>query len=213
GSEWCDVELLRRIRRRSLAALRKDVEPVEPAAYGRFLPAWQNVGAGLRGLDGIATVVDQLAGVPIPASAWEPLVLASRVDNYGPAMLDELMATGEVLWSGAGSLPGNDGWISLHLAETADLTLNPQPDFEPSVLQYELLNALSGGRSGPLGGAYFFRQLAEALAAAGTQATDADLVTALWELVWAGRIGNDTFAPVRALLAGGTTAHRQRPAT
>ncbi|MCG2622847.1 DEAD/DEAH box helicase [Arthrobacter sp. I2-34] len=212
GNEWCDVEVLRRIRRRSLAALRKEVEPVEPAAYGRFLPAWQNVGAGLRGLDGIATVVDQLSGVPIPASAWEPLVLASRVDNYSPAMLDELMATGEVLWSGAGSLPGNDGWISLHLADTADLTLNPQPDFEPSVLQYELLNAL-GGSTGQPGGAYFFRQLADALAAAGSPAPDAEVVTALWELVWAGRIGNDTFAPVRALLAGGTTAHRQRPAT
>ncbi|NKX49695.1 ATP-dependent helicase, partial [Arthrobacter deserti] len=211
--EWCDVEVLRRIRRRSLAALRKEVEPVEPAAYGRFLPAWQNAGAGLRGLDGIATVVDQLSGVPSPASAWEPLVLASRVGNYAPAMLDELMATGEVLWSGAGALPGNDGWICLHLAETADLTLNPQPDFEPSVLQYELLNALAGGAPGQLGGAYFFRQLADALAAAGTSAADADLVTALWELVWAGRIGNDTFAPVRALLPGGTTAHRQRPAT
>lgn len=214
GNEWCDVEVLRRIRRRSLAALRKEVEPVDPAAYGRFLPAWQNVGAGLRGLDGIATVVDQLSGVPIPASAWEPLVLASRVDSYSPAMLDELMATGEILWSGAGSLPGNDGWISLHLAETADLTLNPQPDFEPSVLQYELLGALSGpGQTGQPGGAYFFRQLADALAAAGSAAPDAEVVTALWELVWAGRIGNDTFAPVRALLAGGTTAHRQRPAT
>lgn len=210
--EWCDVEVLRRIRRRSLAALRKEVEPVEPAAYGRFLPAWQNVGAGLRGLDGVATVVDQLAGVPIPASAWEPLVLASRVDNYAPAMLDELMATGEILWSGAGALPGNDGWLCLHLAETADLTLNPQPDFEPGVLQYELLNVLSGGGS-RIGGALFFRQLADALAAAGTQVSDADLVTALWELVWAGRAGNDTFAPVRALLSGGTTAHRQRPAT
>ncbi|WP_336716139.1 Lhr family ATP-dependent helicase [Arthrobacter sp. USHLN218] len=209
-TEWCDVEVLRRIRRRSLAALRQEVEPVESATYGRFLPVWQNVGSGLRGLDGIATVVDQLSGVPIPASAWEPLVLGSRVANYAPAMLDELMATGEVLWSGAGSLPGNDGWISLQLAENAPLTLNPQPDFEPSVLQYELLNVLSAqGQYG--GGAFFFRQLADALAAAGTQAPDTDVVTALWELVWAGRITNDTFGPVRALLSGGSTAHRQRP--
>ncbi|EMY32156.1 ATP-dependent helicase Lhr, partial [Arthrobacter crystallopoietes BAB-32] len=209
-TEWCDVEVLRRIRRRSLAALRQEVEPVEAATYGRFLPAWQNVGSGLRGLDGIATVVDQLSGVPIPASAWEPLILGSRVANYAPAMLDELMATGEVLWSGAGSLPGNDGWVSLQLAENAPLTLAPQPDFEPSVLQYELLNVLSAqGQYG--GGAFFFRQLADALVAGGTQAADADVVTALWELAWAGRITNDTFAPVRALLAGGTTAHRQRP--
>lgn len=205
STEWCDTEVLRRIRRRSLAALRQEVEPVDPRTYGRFLPEWQSVGARLRGLDGVATVVDQLSGVPIPASAWEPLILASRVANYAPAMLDELMATGEVLWSGVGSLPGNDGWISLHLAENAPLTLNPKPDFEPSVLQYELLNLLAGG------GAYFFRQLAEGLAAAGQQPGDDAVVTALWELVWAGRISNDTFTPVRSLLAGGTTAHKQRP--
>ncbi len=132
-SEWCDAEVLRKLRRRSLAALRAEVEPVDTAAYGRFLPAWQNVripgrGRGqsaLRGLDGIITAVDQLSGVPVPASAWEPLVLASRVADYQPAMLDELMAAGEVLWSGAGALPGNDGWVSLHLADSAELTLNP----------------------------------------------------------------------------------------
>ncbi|WP_139004191.1 ATP-dependent helicase [Arthrobacter crystallopoietes] len=208
--EWCDVEVLRKIRRRSLAALRQEVEPVDPATYGRFLPVWQNVGSGLRGLDGVATVIDQLSGVPVPASAWEPLILGTRVTNYAPSMLDELTATGEVLWAGAGSLAGNDGWITLQLAENAPLTLNPQPDFEPSVLQYELLNLLaSGGQFG--GAAFFFRQLADALAAGGTQAADADVVTALWELVWAGRITNDTFTPVRALLAGGTTAHKQRP--
>ena len=136
-SEWCDAEVLRKLRRRSLAALRAEVEPVDAAAYGRFLPAWQNVRSrapgqsALRGLDGIITAVDQLSGVPIPASAWEPLVLAGRVSDYQPAMLDELMAAGEVLWSGAGALPGNDGWVSLHLADSAELTLNPAIDFEP----------------------------------------------------------------------------------
>ncbi|MFT4471850.1 ATP-dependent helicase, partial [Arthrobacter sulfonylureivorans] len=209
-TEWCDVEVLRKIRRRSLAALRREVEPVDPATYGRFLPAWQNVGAKLRGLDGVVTVVDQLSGVPIPASAWEPLILASRVSDYAPSMLDELTATGEILIAGAGSMPGNDGWISLHLADTAPLTLNPPSDFEPSVLQYELLNALSG--AGGYGGAYFFRQLSDLLAANGTQPGDDAVVGALWDLLWAGRITNDTFAPVRTLLAGGTTAHRQRNA-
>ncbi|MEV7647081.1 DEAD/DEAH box helicase [Arthrobacter sp. NPDC089319] len=209
-TEWCDVEVLRKIRRRSLAALRREVEPVDPATYGRFLPAWQNVGAKLRGLDGVVTVVDQLSGVPIPASAWEPLILASRVSDYAPAMLDELTATGEILIAGAGSMPGNDGWISLHLADTAPLTLNPQSDFEPSVLQYELLSALSG--AGGYGGAYFFRQLSDVLAANGTRPGDDAVVSALWDLLWAGRITNDTFAPVRTLLAGGTTAHRQRNA-
>ncbi|CEA06796.1 ATP-dependent RNA helicase DeaD [Arthrobacter saudimassiliensis] len=206
GTEWCDVEVLRRLRRRSLAALRSEVEPVDPATYGRFLPAWQNVGSNLRGLDGVVTVVDQLSGVPIPASAWEPLILGTRIRDYAPAMLDELTATGEILWSGSGSLPGNDGWISLHLAENAPLTLSSDPDFTPSDLQQQLLDVLSGG------GAYFFRQLGEALAAAGQSVPDADVVTALWDLAWAGRISNDTFTPVRSLLAGGKTAHKQRSA-
>ncbi|MFJ7751583.1 DNA glycosylase AlkZ-like family protein [Arthrobacter sp. NPDC097144] len=207
GTEWCDAEVLRRLRRRSLAALRSEVEPVDPATYGRFLPAWQNVGSSLRGLDGVATVIDQLSGVPIPASAWEPLILGSRVRNYSPSMLDELTATGEVIWSGTGSLPGNDGWIALHLAENAPLTLNPAPEFDPSELQLQLLDLLSGG------GAYFFRQLVDAVAQTGAETSDAAVISALWELVWSGRISNDTFTPVRSLLSGGKTAHKQRAAT
>lgn len=212
GSEWCDAEVLRRLRRRSLAALRSDVEPVDPPTYGRFLPAWQNVGSSLRGLDGVVTVIDQLSGVPIPASAWEPLILGSRVRDYAPGMLDELTATGEVIWSGTGSLPGNDGWIALHLAENAPLTLNPEPDFAPSELQSRLLELLSGT------GAFFFRQLAEALNReplqdGGALLPDSEIIPALWELVWAGRITNDTFTPVRSLLAGGKTAHKQRATT
>jgi ATP-dependent Lhr-like helicase len=211
-SEWCDAEVLRKLRRRSLAALRAEVEPVDAAAYGRFLPAWQNVRtpgsrgghSALRGLDGIVAAVDQLSGVPIPASAWEPLVLASRVADYQPAMLDELMATGEVLWSGAGALPGNDGWISLHLAESAALTLNPAPDYEPGDAQRRLLEFLQNN-----GGAYFFRQLTEVAGGMDAVLSDQDVVAALWDLVWAGRITGDTFAPVRALIAGGHTAHRQ----
>ena len=100
GMEWCDAEVLRRLRRRSLAALRKEVEPVEPATLGRFLPAWQNVTAsgvrGLRGVDGVVAVVEQLAGCAVPASALESLVLSSRVVDYAPSMLDELTASGEV---------------------------------------------------------------------------------------------------------------------
>ncbi|UZX01884.1 DEAD/DEAH box helicase [Arthrobacter sp. CDRTa11] len=211
-SEWCDAEVLRKLRRRSLAALRAEVEPVDGAAYGRFLPAWQHVqtpGAGrsqptLRGLDGIVTAIDQLSGVPVPASAWEPLVLASRVSNYQPAMLDELMAAGEVLWSGAGSLPGNDGWISLHLAESAELTLNPALEYEPGDAQQRLLDHLRNN-----GGGYFFRQLTDVAGGMDRVLSDQDVVSALWDLAWAGRITGDTFAPVRALIAGGHTAHRQ----
>ncbi|CAI3792421.1 Lhr family ATP-dependent helicase [Pseudarthrobacter sp. MM222] len=210
-SEWCDAEVLRRLRRRSLAALRAEVEPVDAAAYGRFLPAWQNVRtpgrrgqSALRGLDGIVTTVDQLSGVPIPASAWEPLVLASRVSDYQPAMLDELMAAGEVLWSGAGALPGNDGWVSLHLADSAELTLNPAVEFEPGDAQLRLLDHLRNN-----GGGYFFRQLTEIAGGMDSVLSDQDVVSALWDLVWAGRVTGDTFAPVRALIAGGHTAHRQ----
>ena len=107
GSEWCDAEVLRKLRRRSLARLRQEVEPVEPEVLGRFLPAWQHLVAsggrrrgGLRGLDGVVSAVEQLAGCPVPASALEPLVLAARVSDYEPAMLDELSATGEVIWAG-----------------------------------------------------------------------------------------------------------------
>ncbi|WP_461173884.1 DEAD/DEAH box helicase [Arthrobacter sp. Z1-9] len=211
-SEWCDAEVLRKLRRRSLAALRAEVEPVDASAYGRFLPAWQHVrtpGAGrgqpaLRGLDGIVAAIDQLSGIPVPASAWEPLVLASRVSNYQPAMLDELMATGEVLWSGAGALPGNDGWISLHLADSAELTLNPAIDYEPGDAQQRLLEHLRNN-----GGGYFFRQLTEVAGGMDSVLSDQEVVTALWDLAWAGRITGDTFAPVRALIAGGHTAHRQ----
>ncbi|WP_406638634.1 DNA glycosylase AlkZ-like family protein [Pseudarthrobacter quantipunctorum] len=211
-SEWCDAEVLRKLRRRSLAALRAEVEPVDSAAYGRFLPAWQHVrtpGGGrgqpsLRGLDGIITAIDQLSGVPIPGSAWEPLVLAGRVSNYQPAMLDELMAAGEVLWSGAGSLPGNDGWISLHLADSAELTLNPAIEYEPGDAQQRLLEHLRNN-----GGGYFFRQLTDVAGGMDSVLSDQEVVTALWDLAWAGRITGDTFAPVRALIAGGHTAHRQ----
>ncbi|MDF2968429.1 MAG: dependent helicase, Lhr family [Nocardioidaceae bacterium] len=207
GSEWCDAEVLRRLRRRSLAALRQEVEPVEPAALGRFLPAWQHVGGRLRGIGGVLAVIEQLAGCAVPASALEPLVLASRVMDYQPALLDELTSTGEVLWAGAGSLPGTDGWVSLHLADSAALTL---PDLDPGELSgpdasfgdlhRRVLDALAGG------GAYFFRQLSDAVASTDDQALHA----ALWDLVWSGRIGNDTLAPVRTLVSTGGSAHRTR---
>jgi ATP-dependent Lhr-like helicase len=200
GNEWCDAEVLRRLRRRSLAALRHEVEPVDQVTVGRFLPVWQHVGGRLRGIDGVASVIEQLEGARIPASAWETLVLPARVADYRPAMLDELTNSGEMLWSGAGTLAGNDGWISLHLAETAPLTLPAASPFETSPLQQEILATLGGG------GGFFFRQLADAV---GSQ-DDTGLGLALWELVWAGLVGNDTFAPVRSLIAGGRTAHSTR---
>ncbi|WP_104081235.1 ATP-dependent helicase [Cryobacterium sp. Y11] len=199
GLEWCDSEVLRRLRRRSLAALRHEVEPVDQLAIGRFLPVWQHVGGKLRGIDGVASVVEQLEGARIPASAWETLILPARVSDYQPGMLDELTNAGEVLWAGAGTLAGNDGWVSLHLAETAQLTLPLPSAVEVTPLQQEILATLGSG------GGYFFRQLADAV---GSQ-DDSELVHGLWDLVWAGLVNNDTFAPVRSLLAGGHTAHHQ----
>ncbi|HEY0374492.1 MAG TPA: ATP-dependent helicase [Amnibacterium sp.] len=200
GSEWCDVEVLRRLRRRSLAALRREVEPVDQGAFARFLPEWQHITgrSALTGVDGVAAVVEQLAGVPIPASAWESLVLPSRVRDYRPGMLDELTATGEVVWSGAGRIAGNDGWVALHLADALPLTLPAAEAAEHPPLEREVLAALGGG------GAFFFRQLADTVGAT----DDGALQEALWNLVWAGLVTNDTFAPVRALTGSGGTAHR-----
>ncbi|GAA2001783.1 Lhr family ATP-dependent helicase [Microbacterium ulmi] len=198
-SEWCDTEVLRRLRMRSLAAIRGSVEPVPQQAFARFLPVWQHIERPLDGVDGVASVVEQLAGVPIPASAWESLILPSRVSDYAPAMLDELTATGEILWSGHGSLPGRDGWIALHPADAAPLTLAPPEDeVAPGSLEAQLVAALGAG------GAFFAAQLRLATGAENEQS----VVEALWSLTWAGRVTNDTFAPVRTLLGGGSQAHR-----
>mgnify|MGYP001951723009 CR=1 FL=1 len=203
AEEWCDAEVLKILRRRSLAALRAQVEPVSTAAYGRFLPVWQHVGTRNSGIDGLVVVIEQLAGVPIPASAAESLVLPQRVSDYQPAMLDELLASGEVMWSGAGQIGGGDGWVVFHLADTAPLTLAEPADIEFTDAHRAIMDTLGGG------GAYFFRQLADN--------PGETLKEALWELIWSGWVTGDTFAPVRAVLSGGrrtgrgsTPAHRQR---
>jgi ATP-dependent Lhr-like helicase len=207
ATEWCDAEVLRAIRRRSLAALRREVEPVPAVALARFIPSWQGIGArSARGVDGVLRAVEQLAGVPLPASALETLVLPSRVADYAPPMLDELTLAGEVVWTGAGPLPGNDGWVVLAPADAAALLL-PEPDPPDGDLPLHVLHALGGP-----GAAVFFRALAERTAAVGGTVSDADLSDAVWQLVWAGLLTNDTVAPLRALVGSGTrTAHSRRP--
>ncbi|MFF0477351.1 DEAD/DEAH box helicase [Streptomyces sp. NPDC004284] len=210
GQEWCDATVLRRLRRRSLAALRHELEPVPPAALATFLPQWQHLGSsGLRGIDGLARAIEQLQGAPVPASALEKLILPSRVRDYSPALLDELTTTGEVVWAGAGSLPGKDGWVSLYLADAAPLLLPPAHPLELSALHESVLTALSGGYG------LFFRQIADQIrATTHPDATDPQLADALWDLAWSGRLTNDTLAPLRALLGSGrtagSTAHRAR---
>ena len=203
--EWCDADVLKILRRRSLAALRAQVEPVSTAAYGRFLPSWQHVGSHNSGIDGLAAVIDQLAGVPIPASAVEPLVFGQRVRDYQPAMLDELLAAGEVTWSGVGQIGGGDGWIAFHPAESAPLTLAAPTEIEFTDTHRAIMATL--GR----------RRRRTSSASSPTDPGD-ELKQALWELIWAGWITGDTFAPVRAMLSGtrrstgrrGAPAHRHR---
>ena len=200
-SDFCDAEVLRIIKRRSLAALRSEVEPVAATDFARFLPPWQGVGTGQRGLDGVLRAVEQLAGAKVPASALESLVLPARVERYTAGMLDELMTAGEVIWQGHGSLPGDDGWISLHLGDQLDATLGAPDEGELDDLQRAVLDAMAGG------GAHFFSAVSAAVDGGESQIADA-----MWQLAWAGRITGDTLAPVRALLGGGRTTHRSRTA-
>jgi ATP-dependent Lhr-like helicase len=203
GVEWCDAEVLRLLRRRSLAKLRGDVEPVPGTVLARFLPAWQGIGVHSRGgYDALVRAVEQLAGLAVPASALETLVLPARVHGYSPAMLDELTASGEVRWAGSGSLPGHDGWIVLAPAEQADLLL-PAAEVPESPLHQAILAALANDA------ALFFRGLSERVYAEG-QPDDAELTAAIWDLVWAGQLTNDTLAPLRAVL-GGSPRRRTPP--
>nr|WP_254909593.1 DEAD/DEAH box helicase [Micromonospora sp. NBS 11-29] len=202
GTQWCDAEVLRLLRRRSLAALRREIEPVPPRALAAFLPRWQQVGSSARGVEAVAATVEQLQGATVPASALERLVLPARVADYSPAQLDELCAGGEVVWAGAGAISGGDGWVTLAYADVAPLLLPPPDDaLTLTPLHEAVLDALAGGQ------ALFFRSLSDRVGAT----DDAALSGAVWDLVWAGHLTNDTLAPLRAALGAGG-AHRSRPA-
>ncbi|HEV7809772.1 MAG TPA: hypothetical protein VGO64_04165, partial [Candidatus Limnocylindrales bacterium] len=201
--EWIDPDVLRLLRRRSLARLRKEVEPVDPEAYARFLPAWHGVAAVgeaqavLRpqaALERLAEVVDQLAGLPLPASVLERDILPARIAGYQPRLLDELGAMGEVAWVGRGSLGRDDGRVVL-VRPGRDLLRPPAPanaadPDRPTGERHDAIRAHLASR-----GASFYRDL---YAAAGG-GSDRDVLDALWDLVWAGEVTNDTFAPLRAL--------------
>ncbi|MGI9062455.1 MAG: Lhr family helicase, partial [Pseudonocardiaceae bacterium] len=219
ATEYCHAEVLRRLRRASLARLRAEVEPVEQTALGRFLPAWHGIGTSRRRLlsaptaEDLLGVVEQLAGAPVPASALESLVLPVRLPGYSPALLDALTTAGEVTWTGCGSLAGADGWVALAPTDVADLLL---PDLEDALEQGPLHRAVLAALDP--GGALFFRRLAdrvgEQLVADGSTApADGEVVTALWDLVWAGLVTNNSLAPLRALVAGRGATHRARPPT
>ncbi len=200
--EFCDPEVLRQLRRRSLARLRREVEPVEPAALGRFLPAWHGVAAvgesrpplrGAAALERLAEVIGQLSGVAIPASVLERDVLPARIPGYQPRLLDELGAMGEVAWVGRGSLGRDDGRVVLYRPGREALrpvgggpAVTERPDGERHGRIREHLESR---------GASFYR----AIHVAAGGGTDREVLDALWDLVWAGEVTNDTFAPLRAL--------------
>ena len=219
NTEWCDAEVLRLLRRRCLARLRKEAEPVPPEVLARFLPAWHGIsgskgpgasGSGRRRADAgaVLEVIERLGGAPVPASALETLVLPGRVAGYSPALLDELTSAGEIVWAGAGALPGGDGWLVLAPADGASLLLPEPAEVSMTPLHSAVLEALGGG------GALFFRLLSDRTGGLldGPQPTDAEVADAIWDLVWAGLLTNDTLGPLRVLLGGGAPRRAAAPA-
>jgi len=189
GREYCYPEVLRTLRRRSLAALRREVESVPPIALARFLPAWHGVAVRAGGVDRLLEVVFQLQGLALPASVIERDVISARVGNYAPRLLDELVSMGEVVWAGRGSLGTSDGRVALYLRGDAPRLIAPPVDPPQSEL-HEKIRAHLGAR-----GASFFRDLYNACGGG-----DEDvMLDALWDLVWSGEVTNDTFAPLRLL--------------
>src|SRR5579859_2154270 len=209
GTEWCDAEVLRLLRRRCLARLRKEAEPVPPEVLARFLPTWHGIGGALGPVGGgrrradagtVLEAVERLAGAPVPASALETLVLPGRIPGYSPALLDELTSAGEVVWSGAGALPGGDGWLVLAPGDGAQLMLPEPGEVSMTPLHEAVLEVLSGG------GALFFRMISDRVAGLlggpGIPPDDGEVAAAIWDLVWAGLLTNDTLAPLRVTLSG-----------
>jgi len=189
--EWCDPDVLRRLRRASLAALRKEVEPVEQGALARFLPGWHGIGrrASLR------EALVPLQALPLPAALWEAEVLPRRVPGYRPEQLDALCATGEVVWVGAGA-----DRVALYFREDAAalgrVAAAPSPEGEP----HDRLRAALGR------GALFWPDLLEEACLA-----DEEALPALWDLVWAGEVTNDAWTPLRAGRRYGVPKPERRP--
>jgi len=187
GREWCDAEVLRTLKRRSLARLRKQVEPVEPEALARFQIHWQGLARPSKGLDGLLDVIEQLQGLPLPASTLERDILPGRIREYQPSDLDELCAAGEVVWRGFDSLGTGDGRIALYLTDHL-LKLAPQAERFEGELQAKIRDLLAEH------GAIFFEDMATAIGGFRN-----DILDALWDLVWTGEVTNDTLAPFRSL--------------
>ena len=231
GEEYCDTEVLRRMRRRSLAALRAEVEPVAQRALGVFLPRWQGVGRPLRGARraGARDRAARRVG-SCRRRRWSRSCCPPGCVDYSPAMLDELHAAGEVVWAGHAELAAHDGMVSLHPTATADLTLPALAEPEPGgVVDTALHRGDPGGARGRRGvlRAGGRRQGRRPPARRGvglggrprgcSAPGQGQVAHAIWDLVWAGRLTNDGLGPLRARLGSGGrrgtgTAHRTRTA-
>jgi ATP-dependent Lhr-like helicase len=195
--EYCHPEVLQRLRRRSLAALRREVEAVPGDTFARFLLAWQGIGSNARGLERLLEVITQLQGLPVALSVLERDVLPARM-GYDGRLLDELIAAGEVVWQGRGAVGRDDGRIALFLRSDAAALLAPPADPPRSELHDSIRHRLGGG-------AAFVRDLLD-----GCPGVPLDeVVDALYDLVWSGEVTNDTLQPLRFL--GPVRRHPRRP--
>ncbi|MEQ8835540.1 MAG: hypothetical protein RID07_01905, partial [Lacipirellulaceae bacterium] len=192
GREWCDTGVLRQIKRKSLAKLRKQVEPVAAEQLARFLPVWLGVTRPRKGLDGLLDVIEQLQAAPLPASELETTILPARIAEYQPSDLDELFNAGEIVWRGLESVGPRDGRIALYVADNVPL-LAPRPTVldEEEEATKQILELLTQR------GALFFDEIARHLGGFRN-----DVLASLWTLVWAGYLTNDTMAPLRSLCRG-----------
>jgi len=199
--EWIDPDVLRNLRRRSLARLRHEIEPVDADALGRFLVSWHGVGSGRRGLEAVLDAIEQLQGAAVPASVLEGEVLPARVDDYTPGMLDTLMSAGEVVWIGVEPLGERDGRVALYLTDHMErlrLPVAAKPELEGRAAEiFEYLQEH---------GASFFTAVHDGTGGGFPTET----VDALWDLVWQGLVTNDTMQPLRAYARTEETRHARK---
>jgi Lhr-like helicases len=203
--EWCDAEILRQIRRKSLARLRREVEPVEQHTLARFLTHWQGIltprRTGHANLDALLDAIENLQGAPIPASLLETQVLPARISDYLPSGLDTLIAAGEVAWAGVEPIGERDGRIALFLAEKLPLLAQQRPLVDPLNEREEKLLAVLEAT-----GASFFDPLHQAAGGG----YPGETIEALWSLVWRGLITNDSLHALRAYTARPESARAPR---
>ena len=206
--DWCDAEVLRRLKRRTLARLRNEVAPVDAATLGMFLPEWHGLGEGRQGPERLLEALTQLEGLSIAWSDLHGTVLPARVAGFHPSMLDMLAATGQILWVGNGALGTRDGRIVIYRRERAARLLDTPAALAESTPLHEALLAELQRQ-----GASFLFQLEEGVRRSVGDVRAAELEAALWDLVWAGIITNDTFAPLHAYgrTRTRTRASRWRP--